>query len=134
MNKKELRKANGDLFFEATRMADNSFILVNWIGIQSIETIMMGANQLLAMLRQQSCVSILNSNKELIGPWEDGALFMGSRWAGQARILGVLNFAHVIAPGIYGQRSFEKFQQLAKNNLHIETFKTDEEAAVWLKS
>ena len=134
MDKKELRKTNGDLFFEAERIGKDSYILVNWIGIQSIETIMMGASQLLAMLRQQPCNAILNSNKELIGPWHDGAIFLGSKWAPQARILGVLYFAHVLAPGIYGKSSFDRFYQLGHQHLQIETFTTDAEAEVWLLS
>jgi hypothetical protein len=134
IERKELKKANGDVFFEATRTADNSYILVNWIGIQSIETVMMGASQLLTMLRQRTCVSIVNSNKELIGPWDDGALFMGSTWAIKAQLLGLNNFAQVLAPGIYGQRSFQKFRQLAQTHFQIETFETDAEAIKWLVS
>ena len=132
MDKKELRKGNSDLFFEAERQGNNSFIHVNWIGIQSIEMIMLGANQLLTMLREQSCPAILNSNKELIGPWHDGALFLASQWAPQVKKLGVLYFAHVLAPGIYGQSSFERFYRLAQNHFQIETFTTDEEAEAWL--
>jgi hypothetical protein len=132
MDKKELRKANGDVFLEAERKARNAYILVNWIGIQSIETIMMGANLLLTMLRQKSCAAILNSNKELIGPWNDGALFLGSKWAPQAKKLGVLYFAHVLAPGIYGKSSFQLFQQPGQHHLHIATFETDADAENWL--
>jgi hypothetical protein len=134
MDKKELKKANGDLFFEAERKAANSFIYVNWIGIQSIETIMMGANQILHILRQNPCSAILNSNKELIGPWDDGALFLGSKWVQEANMLGVVHFAHVLAPGIYGQRSFQKFYELAHKYLQIEIFKSDIEAEAWLLS
>ena len=133
MEKTELKKTNGDVFFEATRMADNSYILVNWVGIQSLETIMMGANQLLIMLRNKPCTAILNSNKELIGPWDAGALFMGNTWATRARMLGLNNFAHVLAPGIYGKRAFQKFYQEAQNQFHIETFETDAAARAWLK-
>lgn len=132
MDKKELRKANGDVFFEANRKIGNSYIYVNWIGIQSLESIMMGGNLLLNMLRHKACSSILNSNHELIGPWEEGALYLGNNWASSARILGLLNFAHVLSPGIYGQRSFQKFENLATKHLHIQTFATDEEAAIWL--
>lgn len=122
------------MFFEATRMADNSYIFVNWVGRQSLETIMMGANQLLAMLRQQSCNAIINSNKELIGPWDDGALFMGSTWATKAKLLGLLTFAQVLAPGIYGKRSFEKFNLSAHKYLQVETFESDTEAIAWIRS
>ena len=121
-------------FLRQNGKADNSYILVNWIGIQTLETMMMGANQLLTMLRQQPCHGILNSNKELIGPWDDGALFLGSKWARQAKILGVLHFAQVLAPGIYGQRSFKQFYQFAQQHLQIETFATEAEAEAWLLS
>lgn len=115
-------------------MEENSYIYANWIGIQTIETIMMGAGQLLTLLRRQPCPAILNSHKELIGPWESGALFMGNQWARQAKTLGVLHFAQVLAPGIYGQRSFQIFYQLAQNHFQIETFATDAEAEAWLLS
>jgi hypothetical protein len=133
MDKKELRKANGDVFFEAARQVENAFILVNWIGIQSVETIMMGANLLLTMLRQEPCAALLNSNKELIGPWNDGALFLGARWAPQAKSLGMVYFAQVLAPGVYGQRSFHLFLPLAQPHLQVEIFETDAAAEAWLQ-
>lgn len=132
MDKKDLRKSNGDLFFEVERKGKNDYILVNWVGIQSVETIMLGANTLLNMLRQNPCAALLNSNKELIGPWDDGALFLGNRWTIQARNLGLLYFAHVLSPGIYGQRSFIKFETNARDHFQIQTFHSDKEAAAWL--
>ena len=134
MDRTELRKTNGDVFFEATREAGNSYILVNWVGLQSLETIMLGANQILNMLRQRPAFAILNSNKELIGPWDEGALFLGNTWAPKARLLGVKNFAHVLAPGIYGKRAVQYFLQSAEKYLQIQTFETDQEAAEWLLS
>jgi hypothetical protein len=134
MNKIELKKANGDLFFEAERKQDNTYILVNWIGIQSLETIMMGAHQLLTLLCQQPCPAILYSNKELIGPWDDGALFLGSKWAQEAKKLGLKFLAEVQSPGIYGQRSLQKFNDLAQHQLQIETFTAEAEAEAWLLS
>lgn len=132
MNKKELRKANGHIYFEAQRQPDNAYIYVNWIGIQSIEMVIMGANQLLGLLRDQSCPAVLNSNQELIGPWHDGALYLGNKWAPQAQQLGVMYFAHVLAPGVYGQSSFQKFYQAGQQYLQIKTFTTLPDAAAWL--
>ncbi|KAA5540562.1 hypothetical protein [Adhaeribacter rhizoryzae] len=134
MIKKELKKANGNTFFEAERKADNAYIHVNWIGIQSLEMVLLGASQLLHMLRAQPCPAILNSNKELIGPWHDGASFLGSKWALQAKNLGLAYFAHVMAPGVYGQSSFQNFYQFGHQYLQIETFTTDAEAEAWLRS
>lgn len=134
MKKTDLKKSNGDVFFEATRREDNAFILVNWIGIQSLETIMMGANLLLNMVREQACPVILNSNKELIGPWDDGAFYLGSSWAPRMKMLGLKHFAHVLAPGIYGIRSFETFHQFAQIHFQIEVFETDTDAITWILS
>ncbi|MDQ4140295.1 MAG: hypothetical protein M3142_07195 [Bacteroidota bacterium] len=134
MDRKELRKTNGDLFFEVERKPANSYILANWIGIQSLESIMMGTNLVLSMLRREPCSAILNSNKELIGPWDEGALYMGNKWVMDVNTLGVIHYAHVLAPGIYGQRSFEKFFRLAQPYLQIEVFNTDKEAEAWLLS
>jgi len=132
MERSELFKANGDLFFEVERKPANSYIYTNWIGIQSLESILMGSKQVLTMLRREPCKAILNSNKELIGPWDDGALYMGNKWVKDLNTLGVIYFAHVLAPGIYGQRSFEKFFQLAQPYIQIEVFNTEEEAESWL--
>ncbi|QMU28667.1 hypothetical protein [Adhaeribacter radiodurans] len=134
MERNELKKVNGDLFFEAQRKGANSYIFANWIGIQSLEAIMLGANLVLSMLRKEPCMAILNSNKELIGPWDEGALYLGNKWVMEANALGVIHFAHVLAPGVYGQRSFEKFFRLAQPYLQIEVFETDAEAEAWLLS
>lgn len=134
MEKQQLRKANGDVFFEAEPQANNAFIRVNWIGVQSIETMMMGANLVLTMLRQQPCPAILNCNKELIGPWNEGALFLGSKWAPQAKWLGVRHFAQVLALGIYGRTSFQLFHQLGQQHFQIGIFETEAEAEAWLTS
>src|SRR5690349_778606 len=122
MDRNELKKVNGDLFFEVQRKGANSYIFANWIGIQSLEAIMLGTNLVLSMLRKDPCAAILNSNKELIGPWDEGALYMGNRWVREVNALGVIHFAHVLAPGVYGRRSFEKFFQLAQPYLQIEVF------------
>ncbi|PSR52664.1 hypothetical protein AHMF7605_03550 [Adhaeribacter arboris] len=134
MERKELKKFNGDLFFEVQRKAANSYIFTNWVGIQTLETILLGTNQVLDMLRKEPSTGILNSNRELIGPWDDGALYMGNKWVMELNTLGVIHFAHVLAPGIYGQRSFEKFFQLAQPYLQIEVFNSNEEAESWLLS
>ncbi|GAA4295909.1 hypothetical protein [Nibribacter koreensis] len=132
MAKRELKKANGDVYLEASRSHDNSFIFVNWIGIQSLESIMMGANVVLDMLRERPCPKILNSNKELIGPWNDGALFLGKKWASKAKQAGVTKFAQILGPGIYGRKSFSFFLEYAIDHLDIKSFETESEALAWL--
>ncbi|WP_157593209.1 hypothetical protein [Rufibacter tibetensis] len=132
MDRKELKKANGDVFFEAWRMPEELFIRVNWIGIQTLETVVMGGNQLLAMLREKPCRGILNSNRELIGPWESAVPYMAYKWAPTAEILGLKYFAHVLSPGIFGQRSYEVFNQQLKGQLRTRAFEMEDQAMEWL--
>lgn len=133
MAKKELKKSNGDVFFEAEFSKETNCILVHWIGIQTIETIMLGANQLLQMLREKPCPKILNSTRELIGPWNDGAAFLGHKWAIKAKLAGIKHFAHVLAPGIYGRKSFQFFFDAGTHHFEIMSFETESEAQRWLQ-
>jgi hypothetical protein len=130
---KELKKANGDVFFEARRAADNTFISVNWIGIQSLETIVMGGNCILSMLREKACQGLLNSNRELVGPWEVGVNWLGHKWAPQVKALGLQYFAHVLSPGIYGQRSFQSLAPIIKLQFEVRSFDNEEGAEAWLE-
>ena len=132
MNKKELKKSNGDVFFEAWRNPEELFIRVNWIGIQSLETVVMGGNQVLAMLREKPCQGLLNSNRELIGPWESAVPYMAYKWAPTAEVLGLKYFAHVLSPGIFGQRSYEAFRLQLKSQLLAKAFELEDQAEKWL--
>ncbi|WP_139237135.1 hypothetical protein [Pontibacter akesuensis] len=132
MEHKELKKANGDVFFEVRRTTDNSFISMNWVGIQSLETIVMGCNQVLTMLREKPCPRLLNSNRELIGPWEVAVNWLAYKWAPQAKSLGLRYYAHVLSPGIYGQRSFQSLYPALQSQLNIEVFEDEKKAEQWL--
>lgn len=133
MDKRELRKANGDVFFEAERKADNSFICANWIGVQSLESIVMGGNQLLSMLRKKPCSAILNNNHELVGPWDVGISWLAFKWAPQAKELGVEHYAHVMSYGIFGQNSFNSVAPLLKNHFEVRVFEDETDAKEWLR-
>lgn len=134
MDKIELKKANGDVFLEARRLPDNSFILANWIGIQTLETIVMGGNQILALLRERPCAGFLNSNREVIGPWEIAVSWLAHKWVPKAKLLGLRYFAHVLSPGIYGRRSFQALYPKIAGQLEVKTFEDEKEAQAWLQT
>ncbi|TXK29857.1 hypothetical protein FVR03_20265 [Pontibacter qinzhouensis] len=130
---RELKKANGFNFFEARRMDEHGYIAVNWIGLQSLETIVMGGNLVLSMLRERPCQGILNSNRELIGPWDVAVNWLVFRWSPQAKALGVKHYAHVLSPGIYGQRSYELFSNTVTGEFKLKSFEDEERAGEWLQ-
>ncbi|AMM52345.1 hypothetical protein TH61_15710 [Rufibacter sp. DG15C] len=132
MQKKELKKANGDVYFEAERLPDNSYILINWIGTQTLESVVMGGNHVLAMLREKPCIAVINSNQELVGPWDVAVNYLANKWAPAAHALGLKYFAHIISPGIFGQRSFEQFEKSVLVPLTVKQFEGKPEAERWL--
>lgn len=94
----------------------------------------MGGNHLLTMLRMQPCKGLLNSNRELIGPWDVAVSWLTYKWVPQAKDLGLRYYAHVLSPGIYGQRSFEILYPTLKREFETESFSDEESAEEWLKS
>lgn len=130
---KEFKKAKGFTYFEARRMPGNAFIAVNWIGIQSLETVVMGGNHVLTMLREKPCVGLLNSNRELIGPWDVAVNWLAYKWVPEAKALGLRYYAHVLSPGIYGQRSFDLFYPTLEKEFETEAFEEEKSAEEWLQ-
>lgn len=131
---KELKKAEGFTFFEARRTPENTLIRVSWIGIQSLETVVMGGNQVLAMLREKPCAGLLNSNRELIGPWEAAVGWLAHKWVPQAKALGLRYYAHVLSPGVYGRRSFDLLHPILKGGFETASFEDDGSAEEWLRT
>ncbi|WP_205503135.1 hypothetical protein [Rufibacter psychrotolerans] len=132
LEKKELRKANGDVFFEAHLVPSGPYLYVNWVGIQTLETVVMGGNYILSILRQTPCQGLLNSNREVIGPWDAAVQYLAHKWAPAAQALGLRWMAHVLSPGIYGQRSFQQFKQQLGSTFTLKSFEDQEIAEEWL--
>ncbi|WP_207431004.1 hypothetical protein [Sabulibacter ruber] len=132
LDKKELRKANGDVFFEAYQLHHQSYIYVNWIGIQSLETMVMGSNHVLSILREKPCKGLLNSNQELIGPWDAAVQYLAYKWAPTASNLGLRWMAHILSPGIYGRKSFDLFKQHLSTSITLKSFEDRTTAEGWL--
>jgi hypothetical protein len=130
---KELRKANGDIFFEAKRSLEHDYIFVNWIGIQTLETVVMGGNHILTMLKDKPSTGILNSNRELIGPWEIAVNWLSNKWVPQAKTLGLKVYAHVLSPGIYGRRSYKSFAPVLEKQFDSQSFSDESSAELWLQ-
>lgn len=92
----------------------------------------MGSNQILALLREKPCKGLMNSNRELIGPWEAAVNWLAYKWAPQAKVLGLRYMAHVLSPGIYGQRSFKSLYPLLEELLNLRSFEDEDTAERWL--
>ncbi|PSR56260.1 hypothetical protein AHMF7605_23540 [Adhaeribacter arboris] len=134
MGKIELKKENGDVFLIAERMPDNSYVLAQWIGIQTLDTVRQGGNHYIKMLQNQPCAKLLNSHAELIGPWTVANDWIVQVWTPKVQALGLRYMAQVLAPGVYGQMSFHQLHQRLSNTWEIKMFDDEPSARDWLLS
>lgn len=134
MSKIELKKANGDVFLLAERLPDNAYIYAHWIGRQNLQTVVQGGNLYIKMLEEKPCPKLLNSHAELIGPWDIANDWIVEEWTPKIRQLGLRYFAQVMAPGVYGQMSFQQLHQRIDDEFEIKMFDTEAAAREWLIS
>ncbi|MFB9864771.1 hypothetical protein [Rufibacter immobilis] len=132
MTKAELKKPNGDVFLVAERAADNSYIHAQWVGIQSLDTVMEGGTFYIEMLKQQPCPRLLNDHKELIGPWDIANNWIVQFWTPKVMELGLQYMGQVLAPGIYGKMSFHQLHQRISDQFQIKMFEDVPTAMDWL--
>jgi hypothetical protein len=132
MNRTEFKKPNGDVYLVAERMPGNDYILAQWTGRQTLDTVMEGGSHYIKMLRQMPCPKLLNSHKELIGPWDIANDWIVEHWTPKVRALGLRYMAQVLAPGVYGQMSFHQLHQRIDDFFEIKMFENEEAAKEWL--
>ena len=130
----EFTKPNGDVYAILERAQGNTYLFARWTGIQTMETIQEGGKVYLDVIRQYPTAKLLNSHKELIGPWEFANEWISQIWTPKAIELGMRYMAQVLAPGIYGQMSFHQLHQRIGNLLEVKMFDSEERAEEWLLS
>ncbi|MBC5992525.1 hypothetical protein [Pontibacter cellulosilyticus] len=130
----EFTKANGDIYAILERAPDNAYLFARWTGIQTMETIQEGGKVYLDVMQQYPASKLLNSHKELIGPWDFANEWISQVWTPKAVELGMRYMAQVLAPGVYGQMSFHQLHQRIGNLLEVKMFDNEESAKEWLLS
>jgi hypothetical protein len=130
----ELSKVFGDVYFRAERMPGNAYILAQWFGVQSVETVMAGGYKLLEMMREKSCPKLLNSNEKVIGSWDMALEWAENEWAPQMRAAGLRYLAQVVPNSVYATMTIESLIQRIDEEFEIRTFGDESQARDWLDS
>ena len=129
-----LKRVFGDVYFTAKRMPDNAFILCQWYGLQSVETVMQGGNTYLEMIKEKPCAKLLNSNKEVIGSWDMALEWAENVWTPSVRAAGLRYLAQVVPTGFYSAKTIETLIFRIEGEFEIKTFDDEELAERWLRS
>ncbi|UOQ74896.1 hypothetical protein [Hymenobacter cellulosilyticus] len=111
----------------------NGWIYNRWQGLLSTENVIKGCEQVLALMQQTKCVYLLNDNREVTGSWNQANDWIAQEWMPRALALDLRRFAHVLAPGVFGQTSAEQMLQQVKNRFQMVLFHDFTEAQRWLR-
>ena len=111
----------------------NDWIYARWQGLLSTDNVIKGGEYLLEVMQQTGCPYVLNDNREITGSWNQANDHIAQYWMPRALTLGLRRFAHVLAPGVFGQTSAEEMQRRAADQFQMALFPDLESAQAWLR-
>jgi hypothetical protein len=123
----------GKVFLTVHYDAHNQWIYNEWQGLLSTDAVMQGCVGVLEVLRQTKCPHMLNDNRAVVGSWNQANDWIAQEWMPQALAAGLTRFAHVVAPGIFGQASAEEMHQRVGNLFEMRLFEDLQHARQWLQ-
>jgi CheY-like chemotaxis protein len=128
----KLRNTAGHLFLTIEYDTVNHWVYTNWIGTQTYQTVVAGAEACLDQLRQHHCQMLLNDNRLVTGGWESGLDWISACWTPQVQALGLRRFAYVLSPDALAARSATTLYDCINVDLHMRLFTELEPAQQWL--
>ncbi|MBG8554680.1 hypothetical protein [Hymenobacter guriensis] len=123
----------GNVYLTVQHDAANQWIYNNWQGLLSTDAVIQGCQGVLQVLHATKCPYMLNDNRAVIGSWNQANDWIEQQWMPQALAAGLTRFAHVVAPGIFGQASAEAMHQRVGNRFEMRLFQDIEAAQNWLQ-
>lgn len=109
------------------------WLYVNWVGFQTVQSVMDGCEQMLVCLQEKDCTKVLNDNTYVEGIWSGAARWGADSWFPRMRAAGLEWFAWVYAQSVLSQLSTNKTLSLMEPD-YIRTFYDLEEAKNWLRA
>ncbi len=132
--KKEVTNAFGKVFLTIEYEADNNLLYNNWLGYQTADSIMKGANTTLELMTQTRCPYLLNDNTNITGPWDHAVAWIAEDWTPRAIAVGLTHFAHVVSPESFAALSAEAMAASVGDSFRMRIFGSVQDARQWLYS
>ena len=133
MNKIEIKKPSGKVYYELTYDKTNNWLYANWIGFTTAAELKVAADRYLEVLKETGCLYLLNDNRQLTGPWTEANEWIANDWMPRALAAGLRCFAHVVSPNIFGAMS-AKDLETRMEGFSMRLFQDIEDARAWLKA
>ncbi|QNH63539.1 STAS/SEC14 domain-containing protein [Hymenobacter sediminicola] len=129
----ELTNGFGNVYLTIAYDAVNHWLYNNWIGYQTHNGILAGADACLGPLREHACAYLLNDNRLVIGPWDHAVEWIVSDWAPRAAQQGLTHFAHVVSPESMAAQSADAMHLGLGGRLQMRMFGDINSAQAWLR-
>lgn len=130
----ELTNGFGKAYLTISYDEANDWVYNNWVGYQTFEGVVKGADACLRVLREHNqCAYLLNDNRQVIGPWDHAVEWIVADWAPRAIAQGLLYFANVVSPESMAALSAEAMHLGLDGALQMRMFSDMEAAHAWLR-
>ncbi|GAA4367277.1 hypothetical protein GCM10023185_39020 [Hymenobacter saemangeumensis] len=130
--KREINNAFGKTFLTIEYDTQHHFVYNNWLGYQTRESIVTGANICIDVLTQHRCPYLLNDNRMVTGPWDHAVDWIANDWTPRAIAIGLTHFAHVVSPESFAALSAEMMHSSVGDSFQMRIFGSMPEAKAWL--
>lgn len=113
---------------------ENQWILADWIGYQTVDSVKHGCEKMLEFLVQKKCGKVLNDNTHVTGIWSGASAWVGSDWLPRMSKAGLRQFAWVYSPSAFSRLSTnESLRNLDQKEI-AKTFDDKDSAMEWLRN
>ncbi len=113
--------------------AQNHWVHNHWVGHQTYEGIIAGAEACLDLLQQFACAYLLNDNRQVLETWDQAVMWVVQDWAPRAKAAGLTHIAQIVSVDTLGAHSAELLRAGLKPTFAIRTFTVLADAEAWLR-
>lgn len=111
--------------------AQHQYLYANWKGFQTVDSIKIGCEKMLEILKQKECKKVLNDNRLVTGPWQSAADWVATDWFPRMYAAGLAQLSWIVSPNVFSELSTEATQSKNKTD-KTRTFKDYDAAEKWL--
>lgn len=130
----EISNVFGKVFLTIEYNAANNWVVNTWLGYQTPESIVKGANACIEVIKKYNCPYLLNDNEQVVGPWDHATDWIAEDWTPRAIAAGLTHFAHIASPESLAASSAEMMGQKISGSFNMQTFSNQEDAKAWLSA
>lgn len=126
--------AHGAPLLQQFYLPAEQLLYVQWFGNLTADSVVAGAQAVLATQEQLKFPLLLNNKHGSTGDWSEAMEWLEFEWLPQAYRLGLRAFAYVFAPDLNNQLASLDFVARSSQLLSIQVFYDADSARTWLQT